>query len=167
MQPELTGAPLAPKQARSEAAARALVGLLVHSAADGFAVGASAVSPSSSLSFLVAVAMVLHKVRPAAKLRIYMLGHTNISTAWAAQAPVAFGLATYLLAARWPWARVRRALLLFAAASPVTAIVTYALILALPGLSTQASIALCVLFSGVTAVWRLCCTACSLPPFVI
>ena len=51
-----------PKQAHSEAAGRALVGLLVHSAADGFAVGASAVSTSSSLSFLVAVAMVLHKV---------------------------------------------------------------------------------------------------------
>ena len=49
-------------QGRSEAAGRALVGLLVHSAADGFAVGASAVSDSASLSFLVAVAMVLHKV---------------------------------------------------------------------------------------------------------
>ncbi len=38
------------------------MGLLVHSAADGFAVGASSVSTSASLSFLVAVAMVLHKV---------------------------------------------------------------------------------------------------------
>lgn len=66
-----------------------------------------------------------------------------------AQAPVAFGLATYLLAARWAWPRVRRALLLFAAASPVTAVATYLAILALPGLSSQASVALCVLFSGV------------------
>lgn len=38
------------------------MGLLVHSAADGFAVGASSVSTSASLSFLVAMAMVLHKV---------------------------------------------------------------------------------------------------------
>lgn len=49
-------------QGQSEAASRALVGLLVHSVADGFAVGASSVSTSASLSFLVAVAMVLHKV---------------------------------------------------------------------------------------------------------
>ena len=49
-------------QGRQDAASRAFIGLLVHSAADGFAVGASSVSESASLSFLVAVAMVLHKV---------------------------------------------------------------------------------------------------------
>ena len=51
------------EQGKQDAASRALIGLLVHSAADGFAVGASSVSTSASLSFLVAVAMVLHKVR--------------------------------------------------------------------------------------------------------
>ena len=50
-------------QGKQDAANRALIGLLVHSAADGFAVGASSLSTSASLSFLVAVAMVLHKVR--------------------------------------------------------------------------------------------------------
>lgn len=50
-------------QGRQDAAGRALVGLLVHSAADGFAVGASSVSSSASLPLLVAVAMVLHKAR--------------------------------------------------------------------------------------------------------
>ncbi len=50
-------------QGKQDAANRALIGLLVHSAADGFAVGASSVSTSASLSFLVAVAMVLHKVQ--------------------------------------------------------------------------------------------------------
>ena len=49
-------------QGRQDAASRAFIGLLVHSAADGFAVGASSMSDSASLSFLVAVAMVLHKV---------------------------------------------------------------------------------------------------------
>ena len=49
-------------QGKQDAASRAFIGLLVHSAADGFAVGASSVSDSASLSFLVAVAMVLHKV---------------------------------------------------------------------------------------------------------
>ena len=55
------------------------------------------------------------------------------------QAPVAFGLATYLLSARWAWARARRALLLFAAASPITAVATYILINAAPVLSSQVS----------------------------
>lgn len=53
-------------QGKQDAAGRALVGLLVHSAADGFAVGASSVSSSASLPFLVAVAMVLHKARRSA-----------------------------------------------------------------------------------------------------
>jgi zinc transporter ZupT len=55
-------------QGKTDAASRAFFGLLVHSAADGFAVGASSVSSSASLSFLVAVAMVLHKARSAANV---------------------------------------------------------------------------------------------------
>ncbi|KAK9904719.1 hypothetical protein WJX75_001223 [Coccomyxa subellipsoidea] len=123
---------IAAQKGQSEAASRALVGLLVHSVADGFAVGASSVSTSASLSFLVAVAMVLHK------------------------APVAFGLATYLLSARWSWTRTRGALLLFAATSPVVAIATFILINAAPVLASQENIALCVLFSGGTFLYAAC-----------
>ena len=53
------------------------------------------------------------------------------------QAPVAFGLATYLLSAKWPAQRTRQALLVFAAASPVVAALTYLAIVAAPGLSSQ------------------------------
>ena len=67
------------------------------------------------------------------------------------------------MSARWSWARLRRGLLLFAAASPVTAILTYALILALPGLSSPASVALCVLFSGVRASFMTLSASASLP----
>ena len=61
-------------QGRQDAAGRALVGLLVHSAADGFAVGASSVSSSASLPFLVALAMVLHKARRSALIPAICLG---------------------------------------------------------------------------------------------
>lgn len=51
-------------QGKSDGASRAFVGLLVHSAADGFAVGAACVGGSSALSGAIALAMVLHKARP-------------------------------------------------------------------------------------------------------
>ena len=53
------------------------------------------------------------------------------------QAPVALGLATYLLSAKWSAQRTRQALLVFAAASPVVAALTYLAIVAAPGLSSQ------------------------------
>ena len=53
------------------------------------------------------------------------------------QAPVAFGLATYLLSAKWAPQRARQALLVFASASPVVAALTYMAIMAAPGLSSQ------------------------------
>lgn len=52
-------------QGKVDGAGRAFVGLLVHSAADGFAVGAACVGGSSALSSAVALAMVLHKARGA------------------------------------------------------------------------------------------------------
>ncbi|KAK9825650.1 hypothetical protein WJX81_005153 [Elliptochloris bilobata] len=126
------GSPARMLQGKMDGASRALVGLLVHSAADGFAVGAACVGGSSALSSAVALAMVLHK------------------------APVAFGLATYLAAARWQKPRARRALVLFAAASPMAAVVTFGLLAAAPALSSEAGIALCVLFSGGTFLYASC-----------
>jgi hypothetical protein len=55
------------------------------------------------------------------------------------QAPVAFGLATYLMNARWTWERSRRAVLLFAATSPLVALATYAAIAVIPSLSSEVS----------------------------
>ena len=50
---------------------------------------------------------------------------------------MAFGLATYLLRAKWTPQRTRQGLLIFAAASPVVAALTYLAIMAAPGLSSQ------------------------------
>ena len=50
---------------------------------------------------------------------------------------MAFGLATYLLSAKWTPQRTRQGLLIFAAASPVVAALTYLAIMAAPGLSSQ------------------------------
>lgn len=116
----------------SDSAARAFVGLLVHSAADGFAVGAASRSDSSSLGLTIAVAMVLHK------------------------APVAFGLATSFMTAKWSWQKSQKALLAFSLASPFSALLTYALIGAIPALSSASSTALCVLFSGGTFLYAAC-----------
>lgn len=116
----------------SDSASRAFVGLLVHSAADGFAVGAASRSSSSSLGLTIAVAMVLHK------------------------APVAFGLATSFMTAKWTWQKSQKALLAFSSASPFSAMLTYALIGAVPALSSTSSTALCVLFSGGTFLYAAC-----------
>lgn len=100
--------------------------------ADGFAVGAASRSSSSSLGLTIAVAMVLHK------------------------APVAFGLATSFMTAKWTWQKSQKALLAFSSASPFSALLTYALIGAIPALSSSSSTALCVLFSGGTFLYAAC-----------
>lgn len=67
----------------------------------GLAVGTTGISDKEDLKLVVAFAMVLHKL------------------------PATFGLVTFLLASKWPTARVRRALLIFAASAPVMALATY------------------------------------------
>ena len=100
--------------------------------ADGFAVGAASRSDSSSLGLTIAVAMVLHK------------------------APVAFGLATSFMTAKWTWQKSQKALFAFSSASPFSALLTYALIGVVPALSSASSTALCVLFSGGTFLYAAC-----------
>ncbi len=100
--------------------------------ADGFAVGAASRSSSSSLGLTIAVAMVLHK------------------------APVAFGLATSFMTAKWSWQKSQKALFAFSSASPFSALLTYGLIGAVPALSSASSTALCVLFSGGTFLYAAC-----------
>lgn len=113
-----------------------LLGLLVHAAADGLAVGSAALSrarPEASLA--VAAAMVLHKL------------------------PVAAGLSAFLSALGWPHARVKRAALAFAAASPAAAIASFAALSALaPGGGDGdggdgAAVALALLVSGGTVLF--------------
>lgn len=112
--------------AASAAPDRALTGLLVHCAADGLAMGAASLSGDAALSAVVGLAMVLHK------------------------APMAFGLSTYLMSARWSWPRAQRALALFSAAAPAAALATRALLGSVPALTSPAAVALVLLFSGGT-----------------
>ena len=75
------------------------VGLLVHAAADGIALGASATHPQ--LSFVVFMAIMLHK------------------------APASFALTSVLLSSGISHNAIRKHLLIFALAAPVGALITY------------------------------------------
>lgn len=107
----------------------AITGLLIHCAADGLAMGAAFLSGDARLTMLIAAAMVLHK------------------------APMAFGLATYLMACQWTFQRSQKTLLLFAAAAPAATLATYGLLGSLAVLSSPGAVALCVLFSGGTFLY--------------
>jgi len=109
-----------------------LVGILVHSFADGAAVGVAALSPNRGLGMLVAVAIIMHK------------------------APAAFGLCTYLLNTRWDLGRTRRAMAIFSLASPLSALLVYLTISSLPMLNQPLSVPLCLLLSGGTFLYAAC-----------
>jgi len=79
----------------------ATLGLVVHAAADGVALGAAAKSSHKEVEMIVFLAIMLHK------------------------APAAFGLVTFLLSEGLDRTRIRRHLLVFAAAAPITALVTF------------------------------------------
>jgi solute carrier family 39 (zinc transporter), member 9 len=104
----------------------AQLGLLVHAAVDGIALGAVSFSDSSALELIIFIAIILHK------------------------APTAFGMSSYLLHAGHSVAAVSRQLLLFSAAAPAMALLTY-MILGEGLLSretTQAWLGLSLLFSA-------------------
>uniref|UniRef100_A0A915JGA8 Uncharacterized protein n=1 Tax=Romanomermis culicivorax TaxID=13658 RepID=A0A915JGA8_ROMCU len=79
----------------------ATIGLVVHAAADGVALGAASGSSHADVQFVVFLAIMLHK------------------------APASFGLVTFLLHEGLDRARVKRHLLIFALSAPVAALVTY------------------------------------------
>ena len=106
--------------------ASAITGLLIHCCADGLAMGAAFLSGNARLSMIIAAAMVLHK------------------------APMAFGLATYLMACRWTFARARGTLLAFAAAAPAATLATYGVLGSLGLLRHPAAVSLALIFSGGT-----------------
>ena len=103
-----------------------LFGILVHSLADGLAVGVAALSPNQTLGGFVAFAIVAHK------------------------APAAFGLCAYLLDRGWGARRAREAMGIFASASPVAALATFLCMRLSPWLSNPLSVPLCLLLSGGT-----------------
>lgn len=86
-----------------------LLGLLIHAAADGIAMGASIRSTASSLRLVVALAILVHK------------------------APTSIGLCALLMARRMSRAEIRAAVLIFSLSTPLSALTTYYAILLFVG----------------------------------
>lgn len=82
----------------------ATLGLVIHAAADGFAVGAAVATGQVTVQVIVFLAVILHK------------------------APAAFGLVSFLLHAGLEKKHIQGHLLAFSAAAPILAITTYFII---------------------------------------
>lgn len=107
------------------------LGLVVHSAADGIALGAAAATSRTDVEMIVFIAIMLHK------------------------APAAFGLVSFLIHEGLERARVRKHLTIFAMAAPIMAIVTFAVLKSQNSLNlvTSDSTGLCMLFSAGTFLY--------------
>uniref|UniRef100_A0A8C3A9D2 Zinc transporter ZIP9 n=1 Tax=Cyclopterus lumpus TaxID=8103 RepID=A0A8C3A9D2_CYCLU len=92
---------LDPESARVTSKITTTLGLVVHAAADGVALGAAASTSQTSVQLIVFVAIMLHK------------------------APAAFGLVSFLMHAGLERNRIRKHLLVFALAAPVLAMLTF------------------------------------------
>lgn len=104
--PMLTPTPM-PPSARKKTSSATTIGLVVHACADGIALGASSSAPSTSLSLVVFVAIMLHK------------------------APAAFGLTSVLLKQGLSKRTARTHLAFFSLAAPAGAFATWAIVHAL------------------------------------
>ncbi|CAG0895095.1 unnamed protein product [Darwinula stevensoni] len=91
----------APISVTKSTAYTATLGLVVHAAADGIALGAAASTSHKDTEFIVFIAIMLHK------------------------APAAFGLVTFLLHAGMERNKIRKHLFVFSLAAPLLAIITY------------------------------------------
>ena len=109
----------------------ATLGLVVHAAADGIALGAAATTNQTDVEMIVFLAIMLHK------------------------APASFGLVTYLLHEGLERNRVRKHLLIFSLAAPSAAIFTFVMLQARGSgsLDTIAATGLAMLFSAGTFLY--------------
>lgn len=105
------------------------VGLIVHAAADGIALGAASATERTDLQAIVFVAIMLHK------------------------APAAFGLTSVLLKERISNDRIRCNLLIFALAAPVGAILTISFFLVSDSINSSSGPAVAMLFSAGTFLY--------------
>lgn len=85
----------------SQANSTATIGLVVHAAADGVALGAAATTSHQDVEMIVFLAIMLHK------------------------APAAFGLVSFLLHEGIERKRIRKHLAIFSASAPLLTILTY------------------------------------------
>ncbi|VDD90318.1 unnamed protein product [Enterobius vermicularis] len=91
---------------RSRFSLTATIGLVVHAAADGVALGSASATKRTDVQFIVFLAIMLHK------------------------APAAFGLVSFLLVEGLERARVKRHLLAFSLSAPITALLTFYILVA-------------------------------------
>jgi len=109
----------------------ATLGLVVHAAADGVALGAAATTGQTDVEIIVFLAIMLHK------------------------APASFGLVTYLMHEGLERSRIRKHLLVFSLAAPALAIITF-LLLTVHGkenLDTFSATGVAMLFSAGTFLY--------------
>ncbi|KAF2448344.1 ZIP metal ion transporter-like protein [Karstenula rhodostoma CBS 690.94] len=96
--------PLPPHVSKPPRSSATTIGLVIHSCADGIALGASSTAPSTSLSLVVFFAIMLHK------------------------APAAFGLTSVLLKQGFSKRRIRTHLAMFSLAAPAGAVLTWSIV---------------------------------------
>jgi zinc transporter 9 len=94
----------------------ATLGLVIHGAADGIALGASSRSGSGSLGLIVFMAVLVHK------------GASLSGPESSSPGPTALGLTTTLLSLGLTPPMIRRRLTIFSFAAPIGAILTYLLV---------------------------------------
>jgi zinc transporter 9 len=129
----ISASSLSAPQSFVESSSRALIGILVHSAVDGIALGAISLTDNSALELVVFLAIILHK------------------------APAAFGLVSFLIAQGHPNRNIRFNLALFSAAAPIAAVVTFAFFASSGSSSpiTRSTLGLLLLFSGGTFLFTI------------
>jgi len=109
----------------------ATLALVIHSFADGIALGSSSMSDNSGLELIVFLAIMVHK------------------------APAALGLCTTLLSYSEPRPQIKQYLFAFSAAAPLGALITYFLVWALGNAAADLNwwAAIALLFSGGTFLY--------------
>ena len=101
------------------------LGLVIHSLADGLALGASASGENSSdtsLSLVVFIALIIHKCLPLKFFFLFII-KTYISVA-----PTALALTSSLLSTSLPRSDIRKHVAVFSVATPVGALVSFLLL---------------------------------------
>ncbi|KAF2358570.1 Zinc/iron permease [Trinorchestia longiramus] len=116
---------------KSRRVCTATLGLVVHAAADGIALGAAAASHHSDVEFIVFFAIMLHK------------------------APTAFGLTSFLLKEGNDSRKINKLLLVFSLAAPAGAIITYIIVgvLGSSSMSDSVNTSKAMLFSAGTFLY--------------
>ena len=129
------------RAARHNAVPHEILGILIHSAVDGIAMGAISVTSNTSLELVVFLAMILHKM------------------------PAAIGVTSLLLKKKDKTnAEINLQLFYFCASAPLTAFITYALFTtsilfswtsSASGPLSPSALGLCLLFSGGTFLFTI------------